>query len=88
MEILKNFKSLQILIIRSFYKDDYYIKFLKRELTKLIEQSDMKEIRKNYQMKQFSGWILFSKERSDDSEISQGILSSILRKLLFFNRKK
>ena len=85
---MKNFKSLQILIIYSFEQSDDDIKLFTSVLSKLFEQSDMIEIKKNFQMKQFDGWILFTKEESDHGTIEIGVFSSILRKFSLFNRTK
>ncbi len=86
--ILKNFKSLQTLIIYSSEQSDDDIKLFVSVLSKLLEHSDMREIKKNFQMKQFSGWILFSKEESDHGTIETSVFSSNLRKFSFFNRTK
>ncbi|CAF0989479.1 unnamed protein product [Adineta steineri] len=59
-KILKNFKSLERLIIRSF-SGTATLRSI-RDLTNILEHSDMIEIKKKFQMKQFDGWVLFLKD--------------------------
>ncbi|CAF0816779.1 unnamed protein product [Adineta steineri] len=87
-KILKNFKSLERLIIRSFPENGNISNAMTRDLTNILECYDMIEIKKNFQMKQFGEWILFSKDGWNDSKVQSGIRSSILRKFKFFKLRK
>jgi hypothetical protein len=89
-KLLKNFKNLETLTIYCPQQNEDKMNFKKKKnLQKLIENFDMIEILKNYQMKHFCDWILFSKQKCDNVEIPSDTGSSALRKLLsFFYRKK
>ncbi|CAF1024556.1 unnamed protein product [Adineta steineri] len=87
-KILKNFKSLERLIIRSFPENGNISNAMTRDLINIFEYYDMIEIKKNFQMKQFGEWILFSKDGWNDSKVQSGTLSSILRKFKFFKLRK
>ncbi|CAF4298679.1 unnamed protein product [Adineta steineri] len=61
-KILKNFKSLERLIIRSLQELYECRDIMTSDLTNILEHSDMVEIEKNFQMKQLGRWILFLKD--------------------------
>ncbi|CAF4160278.1 unnamed protein product, partial [Adineta steineri] len=61
-KILKNFKSLERLIIRSLPELYECRDIMTSDLTNILEHSDMVEIKKNFQMTQLDGWILFLKD--------------------------
>ena len=77
MKILKNFKSLQTLIVHSCQQSTNHIKSITKDLSKLLEHSNMH----NYQMKQYHDWILFLKQECNDDKVQSGIFSLILRKV-------
>jgi hypothetical protein len=88
MKILIKFKNLKTLLI---YTNLKYISYRDprstTKLSKLIECLNMKKIEKNYQVKYYHEYLLFSKHEFSDNIIQSGIVSSILRKLSFFHRK-
>jgi hypothetical protein len=91
MKILKNCKNLQTLIVYKFQLNKYFFQLTKEELNTVMNDSEMEHVNKNYQMKQFPDWILFSKKESwDENEnISDGRSPSRWQKFLnFFQKKK
>jgi hypothetical protein len=80
MVILKNFKSLQTLMLYTSDENYNYFKALTKELRRLIQLPNKKETKEKYQMNQFYGWILFSKKRADNDKIQSSIFLSSLKK--------
>jgi hypothetical protein len=91
MKILKNFKNLKTLLIcidGSDFSPDTV------EIMKLIEYLDMNGIMKNYQVKHFKAYCLFSRGEFIDSGVADGVLLSLRKSsffsglIRFFSRKK
>ena len=66
-EILRNFKSLKILMIRTadMCHDENELSFIEKNLSKIIEYFDMNERHKTYQVIYLREYTLFSRKFSE-----------------------